>query len=382
MKLAFLLFKYFHFGGLERNFLRIANTCVAHGHEVHVFTMAWNGDRSADLAVDLVPARGLQNHARCRSYVEWLRQNVRHDDFDLVVGFNRMPGLDLYYAADVCYVREMARRRRRHIRLSSRYRTYAAFERAVFAPESPTEIMYLSEVERSHYIDAYNTPATRFHYLPPGVDRQRIRNNLSAQTRARVRSDLGLSDGDLFLLMVGSDFRRKGVARSIRALADLPPALRAKAHLVVAGKGHARPYLKVARRLGIHQRVRFLGGRDDVPELLASADLLLHPAVSENTGNAIVEALVAGLPVLATETCGFAFHVRDAGAGEVIPSDPFDQQVMSDRLAALLHSPELPSYRERALTYTDETDLYSRAETAVRIIETVAGRRQRGHSDG
>jgi len=376
MKLAFLLFKYSHFGGLERNFLRIAHACTKHHHDVHVFTMDWSGHRPSDLSISLVPSHGLRNHSRCRSYVEWLTNNINPADFDLVVGFNRMPRLDLYYAADVCYVREMARRRGYLVRLTSRYRTYAALEQAVFSPESQTEIMYLSETERRHYIDAYGTQVSRFHYLPPGVDRQRIRNSLSPGTRARIRSDLGLTNGDVFLLMVGSDFRRKGVARSIHAIASLPPALRAKSHLIVIGRGKARPLQRLATRLKVKDRVRFLGGRSDVPEFLAAADLLLHPAISENTGNAIVEALVAGLPVIATETCGYAFHVRDSGAGEVIPSDPFDQQIMNDRLAALLLSPTLRSYHETALAYTDTTDLYSRPQTAVRIIESVTLRRQ------
>jgi UDP-glucose:(heptosyl)LPS alpha-1,3-glucosyltransferase len=377
MKLAFFLFRHSRFGGLERNFLRIARACTDRQHDVQVFTMDWKGDRPADLHISLVPARGLRNHSRCRSYVAWLARNVDPTDFDLVVGFNRMPGLDLYYAADVCYVHDMARRRRGPLyRLTSRYRTYAAFEHAVFSPQARTEIMYLSQTERDHYIAAYGTPESRFHYLPPGVDRQRIRRSLTPETSARIRAELGLSHGDVLLLMVGSDFRRKGVARSIRALASLPAPLRVKSHLIVIGRGKGAPLRRLAAALHIQDRVRILGGRGDVPDFLAAADLLLHPAVSENTGNAIAEALVAGLPVLATETCGYAFHVRDSGAGEVIPSDPFDQQVMNQRLAALLQSPDLAAHRQAAFAYTDTVDLYSRPQTAVRIIETVAARRR------
>jgi len=376
MRLAFFLFKYSHFGGLEKNFLRIAQACTAHNHDVQVFTMRWDGHRPSGLVISLVPTRGIRNHSRCRSYVEWLTANVSRANFDLVVGFNRMPNLDLYYAADVCYVRDMVRRRGALVRLTSRYRTYAGFEQAVFSPQSPTEIMYLSEVERRHYIDAYGTPASRFHYLPPGVDRRRIRDSLSPRTRLRIRSDLHLIDGDVLLLMVGSDFRRKGVARSIRALASLPPTLRSKSHLVVIGEGKTRPLLRLAATLEVRDRVRFLGGRSDVPDFLAGADLLLHPAVSENTGNAIVEALVAGLPVLTTETCGYAFHVRNSGAGDVVPSDPFHQEILNQRLLALLLSPELQAYRRRAMTYADATDLYSRPQTATRIIENVAIRKR------
>jgi UDP-glucose:(heptosyl)LPS alpha-1,3-glucosyltransferase len=287
-----------------------------------------------------------------------------------------MPELDLYYAADLCYLSDIRRRRSLLSRLSSRYRTYAAFERSVFAPESPTEILYLTESQKQDYMDVYGTPADRFHCLPPGIDRERLRPCLSADVRQQTRHELGLKDGDKLLLMVGSDFIRKGVDRSIKALGALPEDLRNKTRLFVVGRGKERPLKKLSAGLGLNQNVRFLGGREDVPPLLAAADLLLHPARRENTGNAILEAIVAGLPVLATRTCGYSTHVEKAMAGQVIDSLPFRQDQMNAALVGLLTSPKISQWKKNALHYAEIEDLYSRPEKAATIMEDSVRRKE------
>jgi UDP-glucose:(heptosyl)LPS alpha-1,3-glucosyltransferase len=372
LKLAFFLFNYSPFGGLERNFMAITRACLARGHEVNAFAMHWQGPKPDGLRVTLVPHKGLTNHRRCMSYVEGLKQMVTHSNTDLVVGFNRMPGLDLYYAADVCYVVDVARRRGLLSRLTPRYRTYAAYEKAVFSPASRTEILYLSEPQKQDYIEAYGTPETRFHYLPPGIDKERIRSGLGPRTRDEVRREFRLEQDDRFLLMVGSDFRRKGVDRAIRALASLPGELKRKTHLFILGEGKPRPFKKLSSRLGVDQRVRFLGGREDVTSFLAAADMLLHLAASENTGNAIVEALVAGTPVLATANCGYACHVKKAQAGMVVSGRPFRQEEMNETLLAALTSRLMGQWRQNAWRYADHADLYSRPQVAVRVMEALA----------
>ena len=70
--------------------------------------------------------------------------------------------------------------------------------------------------------------------------------------------------------------------------------------------------------------VRFLGGRADVDRFYDAADFLLHPAYSESAGKVLLEALTHGLPVLTTDTCGYAPHILKASAGAVIES-PFSQ---------------------------------------------------------
>ncbi|MBW1896283.1 MAG: glycosyltransferase family 4 protein [Deltaproteobacteria bacterium] len=229
--------------------------------------------------------------------------------------------------------------------------------------------------QKDDYTSVYGTPEERFHYLPPGIDKERIRLSLERPSRQEVRSEFHLNHDHKLLLMVGSDFPRKGVDRAIKALASLPQERRGKTHLFVIGNGKPRPLKKLAAQLGVEKMIRFLGGRQDVPRFLSAADLLLHPAVSENTGNAILEALVAGLPVLATNNCGYAFHVEKAQAGKIIGGRPFRQGEMNETLLALLTLPHIGQWQKNALRYADKTDLYSRPQVALNVMEKLARRK-------
>ncbi len=377
MKLAFLINNFYPYGGLEKNFLRIVRACADNGHDIKIFTMSWQGDKPENAEIILLAGKGLTNHGRARSFINQFHSRINHPDFDLIVGFNRLPGLDLYYAADVCYVLDIARRRNFISRLTSRYRTYAAFEKAVFGKKSTTHIMYLAEAEKKNYIGVYGTPPDRFHYLPPGIDKEKIRKNSSKEVQRATRNEFGVKSAEFMLLMIGSDFVRKGVSRSITALAALPDDLQKKTSLFIIGKGKEKKYLRQACQAGIGNRVHFLGMRQDVPRFLAAADLLIHPAITENTGNVIVEALVCGRAVLATEICGYAFHVKKAGAGCVV-AEPFDQKELNQMLSNMLQPDSLRNWGKNGFAYADKVDLYSRPQAALQIIENLALAKQAG----
>jgi len=367
-----LLFNYFPYGGLERNFLRIADEAIRRGHGVDVYTMSWQGARpQAAITIHLLPPGGVTNHGQARAFVKALAAKDL-SGYDLKVGFNRMPGLDLYYNADVCYVIDIRRRRGILSRLTPRYRTLAAFERAVFGPQSTTHIMYLSEAEKARYVLAYGTAEGRFHPLPPGIDRERIRQAMTPHVRQAVRQEIGLPAEARILISIGSDFVRKGVERALRALAALPAGQRERTHLLIIGQGNPRPLQRLARQEGLDDHLHFLGGSDQVPRYLAGADLLVHPAISENTGNVILEALVAGLPVLATDTCGYAHHVLEAAAGQLVAGDPFRQGELDQALSSMLGQVPQAAWRENARRYSEATDLYSRPQVAVTIMEDLA----------
>ncbi|MDA3786119.1 MAG: glycosyltransferase family 4 protein [Deltaproteobacteria bacterium] len=378
MNFAFCLFNYFPFGGLERDFMAISRECLRRGHAIQVYTMSWQGERPAGLSLHLVKSGGRTNHGRAALFQHHLAGELAAASHDLVVGFNKMPGLDLYYAADVCYRARIRRQRTFLARLTPRYRLLAAFEEAVFAPDSSTDIIYLASQEKRHYQAVYHTPDARFYYGPPGVDVAAIRAQLGPETRRALRGELGLSDQDLLLLMIGSHFHTKGVERAIRSLAALPAEIRSRSFLYIIGRGKAGPYQKLAARLGVAGQVRFLGGRDDVPRFLGGADILLQPSLTENTGNAIVEALVAGVPVLATEACGYSEHVLAADSGRVVGSAPFRQQEMDMALAEMISSPWRRMWRENGLAYSEQHDMGSRPQVVADILEQNARKRGRG----
>ena len=370
MKIAFCLFKYFPYGGMQRDALRIARLLLARGHAVEFFTLNWQGQTDPALPVHILPARGLSNHTRYANFARAFGVAAR--DFDGRVGFNKLPGLDLYYAADTCYLARMARRAFWH-RLSGRYRAFLAAEKGVFDPAGQTQILAISAAEAARYRTAWHTPAQRFHLLPPGITRDRCAGPDAAQLRASLRAEFGIGDGDFLLLQVGSGFRMKGLDRSLRALAALPASLRARCRLIAIGRDKPGPFLRLARRLGIDGTLTILPGRDDIPRFMQGADLLLHPAYYENTGAVLIESVVAGLPALVTATCGYAEHVAASGCGRVLP-EPFRQADINAALEHMLSGDERPAWREAGLAYGRTQDLWHLHDRAANTIERVLGR--------
>jgi len=108
MKIAFALYKYFPYGGLQRDMLRIAQACVLRSANITIYCADWQGELPKNIGlekivVEKIVARGFSNHSRNRSFSAALQLRLRAEKYDLEVGFNKMPGLDLYYAADTCF---------------------------------------------------------------------------------------------------------------------------------------------------------------------------------------------------------------------------------------------------------------------------------------
>ena len=368
MQLAFVLYKYFPFGGLQRDFLRIALECQRRGHGIRVYTPIWEGEVPAGFDVRVAPVKALFNHRRNEKFSAWLAADLARDPVDRVVGFNKMPGLDVYYAADGCYEDKAQTLRNPLYRFGGRYQHFAAYERAVFAPESKTEILMISEVQQPLFVKHYGTPLERFHLLPPGIATDRRAPANAAEIRAEFRREFGLADDQLLLVQIGSGFKTKGLDRSLKALASLPRELKKRTRLIVIGQDDPRPFLLQIKALGLSDQVQILKGRSDVPRFLLGADLLIHPAYNENTGTVLLEALVAGLPVLVTDVCGYAHYIAEADAGRVLDS-PFEQAGLNEALAQMLADDvRRAEWSRNGLAYADSADLYSMPKKAADVI--------------
>ncbi len=374
IKLAFTMFKYFPYGGLQRDCLRIADLCRQAGAEIDIYAARCQCEFPAGVNFIHLQGQGFSHHQQYRSFARRFQERALAVGYSAVIGFNKMPGLDLYYAADPCYA-ATTQQKSLVYRLTSRYRTLSAFERAVFEPRAKTTILSISEVQRRLFQTIYGTQDERFHDLPPGVPTDRLLPPDSLALGRSLRDELGIAQDELFVLMVGSGFKRKGVDRALNAMQALPGELCQKSRLVVVGDDNLDFYRKLAQRQGLAERVLFTGGRTDVSRFLAAADLFLHPAYQENAGVVLVEALAAGLPVLVTDVCGYSVHIERAQAGKLATS-PFNQQQLDRMLCEMLDSTsQRLDWSANAREYVAKTDLFSLAERAAEIIMKVAERK-------
>jgi len=367
-RLAFAVSLFFEYGGMQRSLLRIAQECAQRGHEVHIFTGGWVGDLPTDIAVHELDTRAMTNVRSNDILAKKLAEEVMRDGkFDCVVGFTKLPGLDVYYAGDPCYAERIATSRPWWYRFLPRYRGFRRQEAAVFGRGQRTELMLIAHSEREQFMKYYDTEVERFHLLPPGINKARFAEKPSAEDIKDLRSEMGISSDERMLLLVGARFKTKGLDRALDAVAALPKKTRQSVKLVVVGGDKQDPYRQQARRLGITDRVVFTGAREDLVRFYHAADLLIHPPYTENTGTILIEAMLCDLPILLTAVCGFAFHVKDAGAGKVC-TEPYEQDRFNIMLAEMLEDEHLESYRGKGPSYCDSTDLYSLIERAADVI--------------
>ena len=371
MHVALCLFRYFPHGGMQRDLMATAVLLRERGHEVTVYCHTWDAAEPAEFAVEVLRASGRSNHARARSFTRALAERLRAARPDVVVGFDKMPGLDLYFAADPCYVARTATRPWPY-RLTPRYRVFQQLEAAVFG-ESGAQILLLDERERATYQRCFATPDRRFTSLPPGVAADRRHDEHAAERRRRGRAALGLDQDAFVLLVLAANFELKGLDRALLALSSLPEELRARTHLLAVGEGASPRWSRAAADLGLAETCTFSPARDDVPDLLQAADLLVHAARRDTTGTVLMEAAVAGLPSLCTAACGYAARVEAAGAGVVL-GEPFEQNAL-DRALLELRSADLGPLKAAALRYAASVDLHAMHARIVDATEQVYSER-------
>lgn len=150
----------------------------------------------------------------------------------------------------------------------------------------------------------------------------------------QCRKELDLPTEHRVVGVVGNLYPVKGhqylIASIPAVLAKCP-----KTTFIFAGRGQLEAELKdQAHQLGIDGHVRFLGLRQDIPRILAVLDVFVLPSLSEGLSMAILEAMVAGKPVIATDVGGNPELVEDGGTGCLVP--PKDSQALADRLVFLL----------------------------------------------
>jgi len=347
MRIAIGIVSLFPGGGLQRDCLRVIELLRERGHAVDVFAASVDRSLIAHPGLRLLPSSAWSNHGRDFRFGQDLAAATR-GAYDVVVGFNKLPGLDVLYCADPCYAARgqwawlpRARGRRR-------------LEASCFSEPGRTENALLTRAAANVYTAVWKTRTERLTILPPSIAPARIRPDLrEGAVRTKLRAALGLDATRMTWLWIGSQPHTKGLDRVLTELRHHDDV-----QLLVVGATGAKAarYRSRAERIGVSGRVTWLGFREDVPEMMAVSDLMVHPARTETTGQALLEALVNGLPIVCTEVCGFAEHVAAADAGVVLPA-PFTERDFGDALRRARDTVQRTAWSRSALVFASRTNV-------------------------
>jgi glycosyltransferase involved in cell wall biosynthesis len=193
---------------------------------------------------------------------------------------------------------------------------------------------------RQALIDNEGIPGNRVEVVYNGIDPDRCAARLGE--REAARRELGLGGDDLAVLQVARLDYLKDHATAVRTIGRVAGRCPSVC-LLLAGEGPEREAIRAqVERLGLTNQVRFLGLRQDVPRLLAAADLFLLTSISEGIPLTLIEAMAAGLPVVSTRVGGTGEVVIDGETGLLTP--PRDDAALAE---AVLRLAQMPGLRRR-----------------------------------
>lgn len=181
-------------------------------------------------------------------------------------------------------------------------------------------------------------PERKIGVIHNGVETRRFRSD--ASVRRRLRGELGISEEEFCIGCVGRLNRIKDYPTMLRA-AEVFNRSCASWRLLIVGAGTELSALQefAGARPALRGRVQFLGPSDRVPELLNAMDAYVLPSICEGISNSLLEAMAAGLPVIASDTGGNPEVVVDGESGLLFPVGDF--QGLADRLVVLCGRREL-----------------------------------------
>ena len=379
MRVGWVIFDYFEYGGLQRDLAAMAQACKELAAQKGVpwhSTLICMRQRAAvppawcDEVRELPPPWYLlTNHGRAAHFAGQVA--ALRGEYDCLAGFNRMGKLDFYFAGDDC-LKEKYSRRNFFTRNSRRAKVFQQMEADVFAPVEAggaKRIFTITAGQRASFLRSYpECDPQRLLLVPPELPAEFFAPPVTEEERAACRRALDIEPGSCCFIQVAAAFHTKGVDRSCRILgaAKKLGILPDFCFVVVGGdRAQQRKVAKLAAQAGIAEKqLRITGVRSDIRQLLSAADIMLHPARAESAGNVLIEAIACGLPVVCSDICGYRDYVLASGGGRVAPS-PYDENTYVEILRQLFASggEELLRSRRESIAY------------ASRAVEPVSFRR-------
>jgi UDP-glucose:(heptosyl)LPS alpha-1,3-glucosyltransferase len=186
----------------------------------------------------------------------------------------------------------------------------ARIETSLMAHQPPPWVLCFSSMMREWAQTHFDVPAEHLVMLTNGIDLAKFDPTIGARSRQAIREEWKIGADQRLGLLVGHNWKLKGVRESIEALQMMGARGGGqRVVLMVVGRDDARGYRELAEKAGVGDRVIFMGSVTDPRPLYGAADFLLLPSRRDTCSLVVLEALAMGLPVITT---------RQNGASEVI----------------------------------------------------------------
>jgi glycosyltransferase involved in cell wall biosynthesis len=220
-----------------------------------------------------------------------------------------------------------------HRKLS--YHLFMALERGVYAGDETLLAVTSHKMEQD--LERCFGRKGRMALVYNGVDLDQMNPARRESLREKARRDLRLSDGEFAILLIGNDWKKKGLRCLIEAVGSLGiPDLR----ILVVGHDESFSYDEILRRNGLENRMTILPIVPQVESYYAAADMYAGPSLEDSFAIPPLEAMACGLPVIVSRQAGVSELVRHGVDGFVL-EDPTDSRQLAELIQRIYASADL-----------------------------------------
>lgn len=307
------------FGGAETQAVRLGLDFKRRGYDVRMVSMTLPDQWVGELEAGGIQVESLRMKAgmpdlraifRLRGIIRRFRPDVVHCHMFHANLLGRITRLVCPMPSLICTVHNLKETSERGGGTGWKEFLYRITDRLA----SRTTIICKAAFER--YVEVGAVPRDRLQVIPNGIDTDVFRP--VAEVREKARRALGLADDEFAWFAVGRLVKQKDYPNLFRAVAQLPDS---KFVVLIAGGGALEGELRgICHSLGIDQRVRFLGAREDIRDLYNAADAYVMSSEFEGFSVALLEASAMELPIVATDAGGNREIVVDGRSGYIVPT--------------------------------------------------------------
>jgi UDP-glucose:(heptosyl)LPS alpha-1,3-glucosyltransferase len=318
-------------GGCETYIADLSRRLVADGHEVHLYACRWDAEalpRSMRYHTLSVPSgpRFLRPWRFSSACAQALKETIH----EVTIGFDKTWGQDVLYPQGGLHAASAIHNIGKHRHGLTRalagfvkqcdlaHWSFLRFEKKQYLGSKNPIIVVNSHMVAGHFQQYYGIGPERLRVIHSAIDPARFSHSDRLKLRQKFREENGITGDEVVGLFVAMNYQLKGLEPLLRAVALLPQASRFR--LIVVGHPRFQSYARLADRLGIAERVLFLGPRRDVHGCYYASDFLVHPTFYDPCSLVVLEALACGLPVITTRFNGASELLHPPREGFVLDS--------------------------------------------------------------
>lgn len=331
-------------GGAERYVVDLCTRMVQEGYEVHVYAEEWE-EGIPGISLHRVKTIPFPKSLRLLSFAIKATKEMKKGDYDVTLGVGNTLGADVIqphggvhwawfwqslkaYDSPILWTLKLLGRI-----LSLKQWVQGYIESRPYKKNHFSKIIAISDMVKHDIMKRYHVVEDRITVVYNGTDIKRFHpGNRRHLESIRGRNNIG---NEFVMLFVSNNFRMKGLDVLMRALVHIKREGPSSFKLLILGRDHQAPYLRLAQKLGLSENVIFVGSTDEPEKYYGAADLLVHPTFYDACSLTALEALATGIPVITTTSNGASGIITQGEEGFIL-SAPWDSRSLAEGILFFL----------------------------------------------